>query len=36
MVLTAAVGLQTGVPEFPWPPDGHLIDTLTDRLARLE
>jgi AcrR family transcriptional regulator len=36
VALHGYVGLQTGAPDFPWPPDDHLIDTLTDRLARLE
>jgi AcrR family transcriptional regulator len=36
VALHGYVGLQTGAPDFPWPPDGRLIGTLTDRLARLD
>jgi hypothetical protein len=35
VALHGYVRLQTGVSDFPWPPDGRLIDALTDRLARL-
>jgi hypothetical protein len=33
--LHGYVSLQAGVRNFPWPPDGDLINALVDRLAQL-
>jgi len=35
VALHGYVSLQAGVRNFPWPPDGDLINALVDRLAQL-
>lgn len=35
VALHGYVGLQTAVPDFPWPPSDSLLDAMVDRLARL-
>ncbi len=35
VALHGYVGLQTAVPDFPWPPTDALLDVMVDRLARV-
>ncbi|MGE0220875.1 TetR/AcrR family transcriptional regulator [Mycolicibacterium sp.] len=35
VALHGYVGLQAALPDFPWPPEDSLLDTLVTRLARL-